>query len=319
MRRPLARRAASQRGRAVALCVLALLLAGCARSATSVDWRTLEAEGRVVDAPEGMDLMLQGGSYLWTDGVVGLELTPVAGFMARGVRLTTTLSGAQGNATRFMLDTGSVGSLLSTDAPLAKEVMLSRVAFRTQGTHAQGHMGHLPVVRMGGIEGRNLTVAVVTASEIPDVERNILGILHLHRTQLEHRGARWTLRSGASRLPTSEPGWAVVRLEPGTPVVRVMDPAGRPVHALIDSGAYSSFAVGQGRTGTYRIVATDGAPVHDIPVGRRESRRIDPQAFGGHEISLVLGMDVLTSREWRLTFDRATWAIAPHRARTNPR
>ena len=254
---------------------------------------------------------MKEGRYIWTDGTVDLELVPVAGMLTRGMRLTTTVTGAQGNATRFMLDTGSVGSLLAMDAPIADEMMLSRMPFQAVGTHAQGYLGHLPIVRMGQVQGRDLTVAVTTGSALPDMERNILGIVHLFHTQLEHRGSQWTLRSGSARLARTEPGWADVRLESGTPILRVQDPADRPVYALIDSGAYESLAVGTSTTGTYRIRGTDGAEVQRVDVRRRHEQSIDPRAYGGYETGLILGMDVLTSRDWRMTFDESTWAIAP--------
>lgn len=298
------------------ICVLvafASVLASCNRTTHELDWAQWEAEGRVVERPAGLEVLFGEGAYRWTDGVVELGLSRVESFFDRGVRITVPVMGARGHETRFMLDTGSVGSLVALDAPLARELVLSRIPFQAEGTHASGYLGHLPVVRMGPLEGRDLTVSVVTESEIPDSERNILGIVHLYHTQLEHIGGRWTLRSGRARLAASEAGWDVVRLEPGTPVLRVQGPDGSELKALIDTGAYESFAIAGSRTGTYTISSIRGAAVHRFVVKARKDMTIREIAFGGHSIGLVLGMDVLTSREWRLTPDQSTWAFLPRR------
>ena len=296
-------------------CLLALLLfSACAkRTSTRVDWASLEAAGRVVEQPAGMDVMYAKAQFLWGDGSVPVQPIAVAGGIARGVRLTVPISGAQGNETRFMIDTGSTGSLLSSDAPLGREVMLSKVPFQSTGTSARGYLGHLPLVRMGSLQARDLTVSLVMDSVIADVERNILGIQHLFHTQLEHRAGAWTLRSGSARLPVSEAGWTEVRLLPGTPVLEVRGPQGETVKALMDTGAFHSFAIAQGSKGTYVLPGIDGSVAHRFVVNKKENRRIDPRAFAGHEISLVLGNDVLQSRDWRLTFDQSVWAFAPAR------
>ncbi len=46
---------------------------------------------------------------------------------------------------------------------------------------------------------------------------------------------------------------------------------------------------------------------------KKENRRVASKAFGGHDVSLLLGNDVLASRDWRLTFDEALWSFAPKR------
>ncbi len=299
--------------RSCILLTITSILVGCTRTNHDVDWARLEAAGRVVDKPAGLDVLLGKAAHRWTDGSVGLELMPVETLVHRGVRLTTQVSGSQGHETRFMLDTGSVGSLLGMNAPLAREVILSRIPFKSVGTHATGYVGHLPLVRMGQIEGRDLTVSLVTSSIIPDSERNILGIVHLFHTQLEHRRRRWTLRSGSARLAASESGWVSARLEPGAPVLRVRGPAGQTIKALIDTGAYESFAFGSSPSGSYAIPAAGGGVAHRFGVRTHKDRVIDAASFGGHEIGLVIGMDVLTSREWRLTLDEGTWSFAPAR------
>jgi len=288
---------------------LLFLLVACARTATPVDWATLEAEGRVVTEPLGLGVQ----DVRWTDGSLELELAPVKGPFSHGVRLVTWVSGAEGNRTRFILDTGTTGSLLAGNAPLAREVFVSRMPFRTVGTHAQGYMGHLPVARMGPLVGRDLSVGVVTGSRARGSERNVLGIVQLFHTQWERRDGRWTLRSGAAQRAPSEEGWAVVRLERGVPVLRVEGPDGHPLYALLDTGAFQSFAVGSGTTGTYRLRTSDDSQeeVHAVVVRRKEDSVVDPRFFGGYEIGVVLGMDVLTTRDWRLTFDQATWAFPP--------
>ena len=295
------------------LTAIAVILWGCSRSSHEVDWAQWEAAGRVAERPAGFDVLLGKAAHRWTDGSVALELVPVASLVHRGVRLATRVSGAQGHETRFLLDTGSVGSLLGMNAPLAREVVLSRIPFKTGGTHATGYVGHLPLVRMGPIEARDLTVSVVTRSDLQDAERNILGIVHLFHTQLEHRGGRWTLRSGSARLAASEPGWISARLEPGTPVLRVRGPEGRVIKALIDTGAYESFAVGASPRGRYEIPAVSGAVAHRFQIRTHKDRVIDASSFGDHEVGLIIGMDVLTSRAWRLTPDEGSWSFAPDR------
>lgn len=299
--------------RSCLLTAIAVALIGCMRTNHEVDWARLEAAGRVVEKPAGLDVLLGKAAHRWTDGSVALELVPVESIVHRGVRLATRVSGAQGHETRFLLDTGSVGSLIGLNAPLASELFLSRIPFKSGGTHARGYVGHLPLVRMGSIEGRDLTVSVVTRSDLPDTERNILGLVHLFHTQLEHRAGRWTLRSGAARTAAGEPGWKTARLEPGTPVLRVRGPDGRTTKALIDTGAYESFAVETSPLGTYAIPAVDGGVAHQFGVSTRKHRVIDAASFGGHQIGLVIGMDVLTSREWRLTPDEGAWSFAPAR------
>jgi len=295
------------------LLTMGLVLIACSRTTTSVDWERLREAGRLVERPAGLDVLTGKAQYRWTDGTVPLKLVPVHGLFGRGSRIAASLSGERGNRTMFLLDTGSVGSLLAMTAPLAGEVMLSRIAFTTIGTQAKGYVGYLPVVRMRGVEGRDMTVSLVTSSVLPDAERNLLGIVHLFHTQLEHRGGDWILRSGSARLAASERGWATVRLEPGTPVVRLRGPDGRVVNALIDTGAYESFVVGDSLLGAYSIRAVDGTQAHRFQVREKKDRRIDPRSFGGHEIGLVIGMDMLVSREWRLTFDESAWSFAPRR------
>ncbi len=296
----------------IALLSVAVSLPACTRRAAAIDWARLEAEDRLVERPAGMDVLMGKGSHRWTDGVAHLELVPIRSVTTRGVRLTGWVSGARGARSRFILDTGSVGSLLSVNSALAPEVVLSRIPFRTGGASARGYIGHLPVMTLGGMQSRDVTVSVVTASEIPASERDIVGIVHLYHTQLEHRAGAWTLRSGRARLAATEPGWAIVRLEPGTPVVRVRGPDGRTVKALIDTGAYESFAVQQAPVGSYTLTADHGGVAHRFPVRTRRNRVVDAASFGGHEIHIVIGMDMLVGREWRFTPDEGVWAFAPN-------
>ena len=296
------------------LAILGLLCAlvplSCSQT-QAVDWAAYERAGRIVDQPAGLDVLMGKAQYHWSDGSVPLELIAVDSVLTPGVRLGTWVSGACGNPTRFLLDTGSVGTLLGQSAPLARELYLSRIPFQTFGTEMRGYMGHLPEVRMGPLMGRDLVVNVITESPLPASEQNILGIVHLYHTQLEHRGGRWTLRSGSARLAVTEPGWATARLEPGTPIVQVHDPGDKPVYALIDTGAFHSFAVGSCSRGTYELHGLDGTVLHRIAIDQKKNRQVGPLA--GYTIGVVIGMDVLRSREWRMTFDQSTWSFAPSR------
>ena len=79
---------------------VALLLLGCSSPSTPVDWKQLEASGRAVETPAGMDVMIGQGKFHWTDGTVPLEVVPIKSTFTRGMRLSTWVTGAQGNRTR---------------------------------------------------------------------------------------------------------------------------------------------------------------------------------------------------------------------------
>lgn len=295
------------------LCAIAgaLLLLGCSSPATPIDWKQIEASGRAVKTPAGMGVIMGQGQFRWSDGTVPLQVVPIKSTLARGMRLSTWLTGAQGNRTRFLLDTGSVGTLIGARSPIASEAMISRMRVNAVGpAGATGYMGHLPEVHMGPLTGRDVAVAVVTDSKIPEVERNIVGIVHLFHTQIEHLEGRLTLRNGADRRPKTEAGWQVVPFEPGTPVVRVLDPNGQLRMALVDTGAFTTHAVAGAPKGAWVLPGPDGGAVHQFEV-RKSSGRAG--VMGGHRFELVIGMDLLASRDWRMTFDEATWAFAPPR------
>jgi len=291
--------------------VVVVFTMGCATPTTPVDWERLEAAGRVVEKPAGMDVLLGDKPFRWTDGTVPLELAAMPNILRRGVRLSTWISGEGEWETPFILDTGSVGTLLGARSMLASEAKISRMPFNAVGpVGAKGYMGHVPLMRMGALEARDVGVAIVTSSDLAESEHNILGILHLWHTQIEHLGGRCTLRNGADRLPLTEAGWNVVKFRSGTPIVEVRNPDGGMVNALVDTGAFATVAVNGARAGTWTLLAEDGSIAHRMEV-RKTLRHTG--SMGGFPFDLMIGMDVLRSRHWRMTFDESTWAFKPTR------
>ncbi|MCC7137585.1 MAG: aspartyl protease family protein [Planctomycetes bacterium] len=283
----------------------------CAPARRPIDWQAVEREGRLVDKPEGIDVLKGGQQFRWGDGEVELTVNHVGGPLRTGARLFVDLQGADGSPTPFLVDTGTTASFLSSTAPLAREVRIARKAtYQVEhGRKDVGHLGYLPTVRMGPLSGRDLAVGITELSHTAREPANVLGLIHIFHTQMEYDGGGWWLRSGATRRPATESGWTLVRLELGTPFVRVRDPSGQEVYAMVDTGANASAAVQGYPEGDYTVLAADGSVALRIPA--RHTAPWPGLEQSGYKISVVIGMDALSSRPSRLTLDQSAWSFPP--------
>jgi len=294
---------------ALALYLTAALLPACTGSRTAIDWDRIQAEGRLVARPLGLKILRGEQPHDWGDGIVRLRAVS-SGLFQPGHRLVTTVTGATGNATPFLLDTGSDGSYLSTTAPLAAEARISRMPFRVaQGRRDEGYLGYLPEAHLGTLAATNLALGLIEKEHTPKQAANVLGFRHLFSTQMEHERGRWRLRSGRFRRAAADAGWIVVRLVRGLPLVRVRCPDGEFRYALIDTGANASVAVAPSPEGEYTLLAENGSHVLDISVRFTVDWR--GLNIGGREIAVLIGMDALAGRDWRLTLDQGVWAFPP--------
>ena len=127
---------------------------------------------------------------------------------------------------------------------------------------------------------------------------------------MEHRGGRWTIIPNAQARPAVEPGWDRVAFVQGTPLVIVRTPDGRNGYALVDTGAPDSRAIGGYREGTYILPTVDGRTALRIPVTKTIEEWKGLNLDGKH-IEMVIGMETLMSRDWRMTFQSGHWIFAP--------
>ena len=289
--------------------LLAVALGGCRTE--RVDWDAFEERGQVVDALPAFEAF--NSEHYWSAGSTQLQIQEGRTLFGAHKRLTVTVHGAQGNATPFVVDTGSIATTLSTTAPLMREGVISRKhRYRVlQGNVGEGHMGQVARMRMGTMQLQDVLVALDPAPHSLNNPSNIIGIRHIWNTQLAHDRGRWSISTFSQAKPASEPGWDRVAFVPGYPLVSVRTPAGRDAYALIDTGAPRSFAVRPFSTGVYTLPTVDGRTALRI----RAEDDVDWKGLqiDGKRIELLIGMDTLASRSWRMTFRSNTWSFAPGR------
>lgn len=285
-----------------------LLAAACTPARAPVDWQSVRREGRVADEAR-LDALMRQNDYRFGDGEVALSFERTMTPLIDAPQLMAHSRNSTGQTTTLIVDTGSAGTLIGARSPLAEDVYVSKQAFKSTGYVIGGYLGYLERLRIGALEGPALAVGVAERVHERYAPSNILGVIALYHTQLEHRYGRWTLRSGRNRLPVTEPGWIRVPLERGTQVVRLTGPDGKQVYGMIDTGATDCCVVPPTPKGYYRLSAEDGRLALRVPAD--DSADWKSFRMAGYDISVVIGMDVLASREWRLTLDEGVWAIAP--------
>lgn len=293
---------------------LLLLAASCAslEDGPRADWGRLEQEGRIATDARVLEARRKGDQYVWSDGtvVLGAEYAPHP--LGRGLRLTTYLQSQRGESrTQFILDTASSASWLSWGAPLMADVHASpeRVVRVVYGSPGRGHWAYAPTVFMGSLRGTDLAVVLEEVEHSLGSGTNILGFRHFFHTQMEHVGDRWLLRSGQDRAAVVPEGWHKVAFIPGLPLVRVRDPAGRETIAILDTGAPENYALKGAVRGTYALPIGDTKT--SLPLRVLKTAPYPVTTLWGHKVTLLIGMEWLAAHNWRMTFDKATWAFAP--------
>ena len=296
------------RNAAAACAATLLLLIACTPSRAPVDFEAVEREGRVADDAT-LDRLITVQDYHFSDGEVALRYERTIAPLIKAPQLFVDGTNSQGASTTFLVDTGASGTLIGARSSLARDVFVSRRRFQSVGYQIDGVLGYLPGLRIGPIVGPELAVAIAEREHARHAPSNILGIIQLFHTQLEHKGGRWTLRTGAARHSARVQGWQHVPLIRGTQLVHLTGADGRVVVGLIDTGATRSHVLPPTTEGTYRLLAEDGAVVLGVPA----DDEVDWQGMrmGGHDVQVLIGMDVLTSRDCRLSCYEGLWAIAP--------
>jgi hypothetical protein len=299
--------------RSLALCALLLWATGCAGSPRRVQSTRTEAPAtaRVVSQNPSLDARDRGEPYRWSDGTVVLQARSARSARGRGLRLSTELASPRGNRTPFILDTGSTATWLSWSSPLARDAFVDprNPCSVDYGSAAQGHWGYVSNVSMGPLQGPDMPMALHGERHTLNSAANVLGFPQFFHTQLEHTNGQWLLRSGTGRGVSAPAGWEQVAFIPGLPLVRVEDPNGRPTVALIDTGAPENFALRGAPCGTYKLRSADGKATLEIPVPR--TGPFPTTNLWGHEVTMLIGMDWLSTQNWRMTFDRGLWAFQP--------
>lgn len=297
----------------LATSLLLLLATACATARAPLDVAAWESEGRVLPAGEESRLLDMRRPVRWTDGEVELRCERASTLFSDGLRLLTEIEGSSGTRTTMVVDTGSTFTMVSASAPLARDLLLGRdhrygIANKPGET---GHLGLLPEARVGSLRGRELPVAITDRVHSTASPANLLGITHVFHLQLEGDTERWWLRSGSFRRPSMEPGWSRVPLLPGTQLLRVRTPAGSTALAMLDSGAPTSTVVKGAKEGAYDVIDEGGRTV--LRVDANDTVDWPGMQWQGEPIVLLIGMDALSARPGRITFDAATWALPPWR------
>ncbi len=285
-----------------------LLLAACTPARAPVDWASVEREGRTANEAK-LEMLLAVQDYHFSDGELPLRYERTIAPLIEAPQLFVEGASASGASTTFIVDTGAGGTLIGARSSLARDVYVSRRRFQGIGYQIDGYLGYLPELRLGPLVGPDLAVAVAERAHARHAPSNILGIIQLFHTQIEHSGARWSMRSGTARLPARETGWQHVPLLQGTQLVHLRGPDGRVVVGMIDTGATDSFAVPPTVEGNYRLLAEDGTLVLTVPADDEVEWR--DFKMGGRAVQVIIGMDVLAERDWRLSCYEGLWALAP--------
>ena len=266
------------------------------------------SHSRIVRHNPSLEARERGEPYRWSSGTVLLRAHPTPG---RGLRLSTDIASAGGNHTPFILDTGSTATWLSWGSPLARDAFVDptntcRVDY---GSAAQGHWGYVPSPMMGPLRGPDMPVALHRERHTLHSAANVIGFPQFFNTQMEHKNGSWLLRSGSDRLPPVPKGWETGTFIPGLPLVRLLDPSGRQTVALVDTGAPHNYALRGAPHGTYKLWSADGKATLEVPVQR--TGPYPRTNLWGYDVTLLIGMDWLATQNWRMTFDRGTWAFQP--------
>ena len=288
-----------------------LLATACATARAPLDVAAWEAEGRVLPAGEASRLLDMRRPVPWTDGEVELRRESVGTLFSQGWRLHAELEGSSGTRTTMLVDTGSSFTMVSTSAPLARDLLLGR-GHRFGIANKPGEAGYLallPRARLGPLQGRDLPVAITDRVSTRGSPVDLLGIHHVFHLQLEGDTQRWWLRSGSFRRQPVEAGWSRVPLIPGTQFLRVRSPSGSNVLAMLDTGAWTSTVVNGAAEGGYEVLDELGQSVLHIEAS--DSVDWPGMQWQGEPIVLLIGMDALSQRPCRITFDAATWAVPP--------
>lgn len=294
-----------------ATLLILLVATACATARAPLDVAAWEAEGRVLPAGEESRLLDVRRPIQWTDGEVELRRERAGTLFSDGWRLLAELGGPSGTRTTMLVDTGSTFTMVSTSAPVARDLLLGRghrFGIANKPGEA-GHLGLLPEARLGPLQGRDLPVAITDRVSTRGSPVDLLGIHHVFHLQLEGDTQRWWLRSGSFRRSSMEPGWSRVPLVPGTPLLHVRTPSGATALAMLDTGAWISTVVEGAKEGTYDVIDEGGHAV--LRVDARDSVDWPGMQWQGEPIVLLIGMDTLSERPCRITFDAATWALPP--------
>ena len=292
----------------IRLVPVLLLLVACTPSRAPVDFEAVAREGRLADDAT-LERLIAVQDYHFGDGEVALRYERTIAPLIKAPQLFVDGTNSEGRATTFLVDTGASGTLIGARSSLARDVFVSRKRFSSVGYEIDGVLGYLPRLRIGDLVGPELAVAIAEREHARHAPSNILGIIQLFHTQLEHHAARWTMRAGAARQPARVPGWQHVPLIQGTQLVHLTGADGRVVVGMIDTGATRSVVVPPTAEGTYRLLADDGAVVLGVPAN--DDVDWSGMRMGGRDVQVVIGMDVLTDRDWRLSCYVGVLAVAP--------
>jgi len=236
--------------------------------------------------------------------------------IAYGDRLIAVVEGRSGGKTEFVYDTGTSLTTVSACSPLASEVHFARGDSITVGPH-DGTTGVVTEFRLGGIVCRLLPVAVLEERHTRADPRNLLGGVPGTSIDLLHDAARhsWWLQRDGSRPLFLSAGERRVRLvDEGIPVVRLEDPRGRGVYALIDTGAPRSHA--SKRSGLVGVPLTLKDELGRVVLVVEPEEEIDWALSVDHRpIDCYIGLDDLARSSWMLSVDEGLWRFAPVAAR----
>jgi hypothetical protein len=174
-----------------------------------------------------------------------------------------------------------------------------------------GRVGVVPVLRLGGLTGRDIVVAIRPKSHDLGKPANLIGQDLMRGLLLRHEQGRWSLvRRTESATVTDRVTFVVPLLAPGLPMVGVRDPHGVLRYALIDTGAPMAIPMSKTPKGAWHLEGFPNAVPLNVPEGNSEG--CSHLRVGEWPISLLIGLDFLSAADWVLDFEGAEWRfLAP--------
>lgn len=300
--------------RSLLLLLLATLAAGGCRASTAppIDMQRLRAEGRVLQRPPVHAVVWTttgpkgDAPFVWEGDRAEISVAQARVLFVSMPRLVVEALDPAGRRTPFVLDTGTTFTSMSTTSPLSDTAHVwedSRVASRGS---AAGRIAVVPTLRIGGLTGRDVEVALHPTPHDLASPKNLIGQDLLRGLLLRHVSGNWSLiRRTPDAVAADRPTFVVPLLAPGLPMVRVRDPNGEVRFALIDTGAPMAIPMARTPKGAWHLEGFRGA----IPISAAAGTT-DASAYlriGEWPVSLLIGLDSLLAADWVLDLEGGEW------------
>lgn len=296
-----------------ALLLATLVAGGCrAPAAPPIDMERVRAEGRALQQPPLQALVwtqhgpMGDAPFVWTGDRAELSVVEARVLFVSGRRLVVDAFGSAERRAAFVVDTGTTFTSLSTASPLSETAHVWEASRVAGGGAPAGRLGVVPTMRIGGLTGRDVGVALRPAAHSLERPQNLIGQDLLRGLLLRHAGGRWTLlRRTPEAVAADRPEFVVPLLAPGLPMVRVRDPNGAQRFALIDTGAPMAVPTVRSPRGAWHLEGFRDALPISAAAGTTEG---SPHfRLGEWPIALLIGLDSLSAADWVLDLEGAEW------------